>query len=63
MVINGQQDALFEQAGMRAAHEKLAQCYAKAGVSSHFRSIIEDQPHQFNADRQADAWEWFKRWL
>jgi dienelactone hydrolase len=63
MVINGEQDRLFELRGVRAAHEKLAQCYAKAGVPSHFHSIIEDAPHQFNAERQAEAWEWFKRWL
>jgi len=63
MVINGIQDALFEPDGVRAAHEKLAKCYAKAGAPDHFKSIIEDQPHQFNAERQADAWAWFDKWL
>ena len=63
MVINGSQDRLFELAGVHAAHEKLARCYAKAGVPEHFKSIIEDAPHQFNAERQADAWEWFDKWV
>lgn len=63
MVINGKQDALFELAGVEAAHGKIARCYAKAGVPDHFKSIIEDQPHQFNAERQADAWAWFEKWL
>jgi pimeloyl-ACP methyl ester carboxylesterase len=63
MVINGSQDRLFELAGVHAAHEKIAQCYAKAGVPEHFKSIIEDAPHQFNAERQADAWAWFEKWV
>jgi dienelactone hydrolase len=63
MVINGSQDRLFELAGVLAAHEKLAKCYAKAGVPEHFKSIIEDAPHQFNAERQAEAWAWFDKWL
>lgn len=63
MVINGKKDALFELNGVHAAHEKLAKCYAKAGVPDRFKSIIEDQPHQFNAERQADAWAWFDQWL
>lgn len=63
MVINGIQDALFEPDGVRAAHEKLAKCYAKAGVSDHFKSLIEERPHEFNAERQADAWAWFGQWL
>lgn len=63
MVINGKQDALFELAGVHAAHDKLAKCYAKAGVPERFKSVIEDRPHEFNAERQADAWQWFDRWL
>jgi len=63
MVINGIQDALFEPEGVRAAHEKLAKCYAKAGVPDHYKSLIEERPHEFNAERQADAWAWFEKWL
>ncbi len=62
-VINGSQDRLFEIDGVHASHEKLAQCYAKAGVPEHFKSIIEERPHEFNAERQADAWAWFDKWL
>jgi dienelactone hydrolase len=63
LVINGKQDALFELEGVQHAHHKLAQCYAKAGVPDHFQGVIEDRPHEFNADRQADAWSWLARWL
>ncbi len=63
MVINGIQDALFEPEGVRAAHDKLAKCYAKAGVPDHFKSLIEERPHEFNAERQEDAWAWFAKHL
>lgn len=63
MVINGIQDALFEPDGVRAAHAKLTKCYAKAGVPDRFQSLIEERPHEFNAERQGDAWAWFARWL
>lgn len=63
LVINGIQDPLFEPTGVRAAHAKLAKCYAKAGAADHFKSVIEERPHEFNADRQADAWAWFAKWL
>ena len=63
MLINGIQDALFETEGVRAAHEKLAKCYAKVGAPDHFKSIIEERPHEFNAERQAEAWAWFDKWL
>ena len=63
MVVNGTQDVLFKLKGVYAAHEKLKQCYAKAGVPERFKSIIEEQKHEFNRDRQADAWAWFERWL
>jgi dienelactone hydrolase len=63
MVINGIQDELFEPDGVRAAHAKLTACYAKAGVPERFRGIIEDRPHEFNAERQADAWQWLDKWL
>lgn len=63
LVINGIQDALFEPDGVRAAHDKIAKCYAKSGVPDHFQSIIEERPHEFNAERQADAWAWFNKWL
>ena len=63
MLINGIQDALFETEGVRAAHEKLAKCYAKVGAPDHFKGIIDERPHEFNAERQAEAWAWFDKWL
>ncbi len=52
---NGIQDALFEPEGVPAAHGRLAKCRAKG--------VIEERPHEFNAGRRADAWEWLARHL
>ncbi|MCE9606707.1 MAG: alpha/beta hydrolase family protein [Planctomycetia bacterium] len=63
MVISGKRDELFDFVGVQAAHDKIAACYAKAGVAERFRSVVEDRPHEFNRERQADAWNWLDRWL
>ena len=49
--------------GVRAAHAKIASCYIKAGAPKRFASVIEARPHEFNRERQVDAWAWFERWL
>jgi hypothetical protein len=63
LVINGSRDQLFEPAGVQASFAKLAACYAKAGVPEKLRTRLYDTPHEFNAEMQAEAWEWLKRWL
>lgn len=63
MVISGVRDELFEPRGMQSAHDKITAVYKKAGAAERFKSIVEDRPHEFNRDRQADAWAWFDKWL
>jgi dienelactone hydrolase len=63
LVINGSKDELFEPAGVRAAFEKLAACYAKAGVPERLRTRLYDTPHEFNLAMQAEAWEWLAKHL
>src|SRR5205814_5477013 len=61
LVINGSKDGLFEPAGVQASFDKLRRCYEKAGVPEKFRARLYDSPHEFNADMQAEAWEWLKK--
>lgn len=61
LVINGSKDELFEPAGVRAAFEKLAACYAKAGIPERLRTRLYDTPHEFNLAMQAEAWEWLAK--
>jgi dienelactone hydrolase len=60
MVIGGSQDRLFPLAGVRAAHETIARCYAKARVPQNQKCTIYDAPHEFNLQMQQDAWAWLK---
>jgi len=63
LVINGTKDGLFNLDGVKASFAKLSACYEKAGAPDHFRGSFYDTPHEFNADMQAEAWEWLRRWL
>jgi dienelactone hydrolase len=60
MVMNGAQDRLFAPEGVRAAFDKIARCFAKAGVSERQRCRLFDLPHVFNQEMQAEAWEWIQ---
>jgi dienelactone hydrolase len=62
-VINGSRDQLFPPEGVRAAFEKIAKCYGKAGVAERQRCRLYDAPHEFNVRMQSDAWEWLERVL
>jgi dienelactone hydrolase len=63
LVINGSQDRLFVLEGVKAAFEKIARCYAKAGTPERQRCSLYDAPHEFNLAMQKEAWEWLKRWM
>lgn len=63
LVINGSQDRLFALDGVKAAFDKIARCYGKAGAQERQRCRLYDAPHQFNLEMQAEAWEWLGRWV
>ena len=63
LVINGTKDGLFDLAGVKASFVKLNACYAKAGVPDHCRTRFYETPHEFNAEMQAEAWAWLKRFV
>ncbi|BCS35089.1 hydrolase [Luteitalea sp. TBR-22] len=61
LFMSGSRDALFDVEGIKASFTKLEACYAKAGVPDRCRTQMYDSPHQFNAEMQAQAWEWLGR--
>jgi dienelactone hydrolase len=63
LVINGSRDTLFPPEGVKAAFNKIEQCFRKAGVPERQRCRLYDAPHQFNVPMQAEAWEWLQRWI
>ncbi len=52
------QDELFSEAGMRAAHERLAAHYAAVGQPDHYRGEFYPGLHKFDQDMQAAAFRW-----
>ena len=63
LVINGSRDRLFALDGVKAAFEKIARCYDKAGAPERQRTRLYDAPHEFNLEMQAEAWDWLRRWV
>jgi len=61
LVINGSKDGLFDLDGVHACFDKLKACYKKAGAPEKCRTRLYDTPHEFNAEMQAEAWEWLRR--
>ncbi len=62
-VQNCAQDRLFTRAGMESAAEKIGAVYADLKQPQRYRSKFYDVPHQFNAEMQAEAFEWLEQWL
>jgi dienelactone hydrolase len=63
LVINGSSDQLFPPEGVRAAFEKIEQCFRKAGAPQRQQCRLYDAPHEFNIRMQEEAWEWLGRSL
>jgi len=56
-------DPLFSVEGMEAGLENLRRVYACAGAEEKFRGSWYPGHHQFNRAMQAEAFDWFERWL
>lgn len=63
LIINGSRDRLFALDGVKAAFEKIARLYSKAGHADRQRCRLFDAPHEFNLAMQAEAWDWLRRWV
>ncbi len=63
MTIQGTQDKLFTTEGVKAAFDKIAQVYKKAGAQDRYEGVTYDGPHEFNLAMQEKAFAWLDRWL
>jgi dienelactone hydrolase len=63
LVLNDEQDDLFTLPEMRRADRMLADVYAKAGAPEAYCCSFYPGPHKFDAAMQAEAFDWFDRWL
>jgi dienelactone hydrolase len=63
MVLNNHEDPLFTVPEMERADRILTEVYRKAGIPERYRAKFYPGPHKFDRDMQADAFQWFDRWL
>jgi dienelactone hydrolase len=63
LVLNNSDDQLFTLAEMKQADQILTEVYAKANATNHYKTSFHPGPHKFDAKMQAEAFEWFAKWL
>jgi dienelactone hydrolase len=63
MVLTDLEDQLFTPDGMRAADRTLAEVFRKAGAPERYKGSFYPGPHKFDLPMQAEAFDWFDRWL
>jgi len=63
LVLNDENDDLYTLAEMRQADKMLGEVYQKAGALNRYKCSFYPGPHKFDRKMQAEAFEWFDRWL
>jgi dienelactone hydrolase len=57
------EDQLFSPGAMHEADKTLAEVFKKAGAADRYRGTFYPGPHKFDLPMQAEAFDWFDRWL
>ncbi len=57
------EDSLFSLDTMHESDAILAEVYRKAGAAERYRGSFYPGPHKFDLPMQAEAFDWFDRWL
>ena len=63
LVQNNVEDSLFTIGEMRRADKMMGQVFDKAAAADRYRCTFYPGPHKFDEPMQAEAFEWFDRWL
>jgi dienelactone hydrolase len=63
LVLNNRGDELFTLPEMKRADGILREVYEKAGAGDRYRCSFHPGPHKFDASMQAEAFQWFDKWL
>lgn len=63
LVLNDKEDGLYTIDEMRRADKILNDIYQKAGAADHYKCNYYPGPHKFDKQMQADAFDWFDKWL
>jgi len=63
LVLNDEEDDLYTMDEMKRADKILKDIYQKAGATDHYKCNYYPGPHKFDKRMQADAFDWFDKWL
>lgn len=63
MVLNNNQDQLFTLEEMQRADRILKEVFTKAKAADRYQGNFYEGEHKFDQAMQADAFEWWDRWL
>ncbi|RYY14069.1 MAG: hypothetical protein EOO04_30825, partial [Chitinophagaceae bacterium] len=63
LVLNDSEDQLYTLPEMQKAESILGEVYKKAGATERFKCSYYPGLHKFDSDMQAEAFNWFDRWL
>jgi dienelactone hydrolase len=63
LVQNDDEDQLFTLGEMHRADSILHDVYAKANALDRYKCTFYPGPHKFDRPMQAEAFDWFERWL
>jgi dienelactone hydrolase len=63
MVLNDEQDFLYTIDEMKAADKILAEIFNKAKAADKYKCSYYPGPHKFDKAMQAEAFDWFDKWL
>lgn len=63
MVLNNREDPLYTMPEMQRADAMIAETFKRANASDHYRANFYDGGHKFDRKMQADAFDWFDRFL
>ncbi len=63
LVLNDEDDDLYTMPEMQRANKMLNEVYKKAGTADHYKCSFHPGPHKFDKKMQAEAFDWFDKWL
>jgi hypothetical protein len=63
MVLNSREDALYTMPEMQRADAMIADTFKRAQAADRYKCIFYDGGHKFDRKMQADAFDWFDRFL
>jgi dienelactone hydrolase len=63
LVLNDSDDFLYTLREMKRADNILTEVYQKAGAVNRYKCSFYPGPHKFDANMQAEAFDWFEKWL